>query len=766
MSLVGVFTLVAGTVLLVTNVTGASAATQTLTLTSTAAGVTCDNSNPAMPVCSGLAGGDTITLVGKGFTPGSLASDIECNSDPSQPVILFLGNYVPISCTPLKLSDISATGGYNPPPFAVVQGTTGPVLNNPSVYPPGCTINPALGAPPLPGQSGPIPGCTTSGNPATDAANFPCPPTAAQQAAGDDCAIAIGDQAGDRGVGVVLFGTETLPPPTTTTVAGATTTSGAGTTTTAASGTTTTAASGTTTTAASGTTTTVASGTTTTAASGTTTTVASGTTTTAASGTTTTVASSGPVVSSVSPATGSTAGGDSVTITGTGFTGATSVMFGTVAGTNVVVNGDTSITVTSPAGSAGQVDITVVTPSGTSAVVTGDEFTYAASSGTTTTTTTTPSGPATTLTGAYELYCPGTPVGNIALNDAMTTATLSPAAPTAGQSFSITGYQTMVNLPASLATAAAALSPGQPLTGSATTQILASGATPASTPEGPTNFSAPLPTPIPADGVSLSVPTTPATVPGFTATSANITIQEGSSASLSLIVSGAPLALTCTAYPNDTVPTSGITTVTPTAASIAPIIAVAGTGSSTTTTPPAPTTTKAPSTGSGGGGGGGTTPSVSSNQLAFTGAGPGVGVLGVLGGLLILFGLALLVLVDAPRRAFAQLATATASGRRMGASDLRDRLANLNPMGWRKSRNEGVPDTTIEGTPETKVTDTKVAEPMQSAATQPEAGWAGYSSNRSRGMGDRFARVPEVSRELAQTTARHAVRTAQWLLGR
>ena len=692
MSVVGVFTLVAGTVLLVTNVTGASAATQTLSLSSTSSGVTCNNTNPAMPVCSGLAGGDTITLAGKGFTPGSLASDIECNSAPDQPVILFLGNYVPISCTPLKLSSIAATGDYNPPPFAVIQGTTGPVLNNPAVYPPGCTINPALGKPPLPGQSGPIPGCTTSGNPATDAANFPCPPTAAQVAAGDDCAIAIGDQAGDRGVGVVLFGTETLPPPTT--VAGATTTTAAGaTTTTAAGGTTTTAAGATTTTAAGGTTTTVAP-TTTTSAGGTTTTVAP-TTTTSAGGTTTTVA---PTTTTSEEATTTTAAGGTTT---------------TVAPT-----------------------------------------------------TTTSSGPATTLTGAYELFCPGTPVGDIALNDAMTTATL-PTGLTAGQSFSITGYQTMVNLPASLATAAAALSPGQPLMGTATTQILASGATPATTPEGPTSFSAPLPSPIPTGGVSLSVPTAPATINGFTASSPNITIQEGSSASLSLIVSGAPLALTCTAYPNDSVTPSGITTSAPTAAAIAPIIAVAGTGSSTTTTPPVPTT-KAPSTGSGGGGSGssGSTPSVSSNQLAFTGAGPGVGILGVLGGMLILFGLALLVLVDAPRRAFARLATATASGRRMGASDLRDRLANLNPMGWRKSRNEGVPDTTIEGTPETKVTDTKVAEPTQSAAAQPEAGWAGYSSSRSRGVGDRFSRVPEVSRELAQTTARHAVRTAQWLLGR
>ena len=36
--------------------------------------------------------------------------------------------------------------------------------------------------------------------------------------------------------------------------------------------------------------------------------------------------------------------------------------------------------------------------------------------------------------------------------------------------------------------------------------------------------------------------------------------------------------------------------------------------------------------------------------------GPGIGVLGVIGGVLILMGLALLVLVDAPRRALASLA--------------------------------------------------------------------------------------------------------------
>jgi len=40
---IGVLTLVVGTLLLATNVTSASAATQTLSLTSTSAGVTCNN---------------------------------------------------------------------------------------------------------------------------------------------------------------------------------------------------------------------------------------------------------------------------------------------------------------------------------------------------------------------------------------------------------------------------------------------------------------------------------------------------------------------------------------------------------------------------------------------------------------------------------------------------------------------------------------------------------------------------------------------------
>ena len=83
-----------------------------------------------------------------------------------------------------------------------------------------------------------------------------------------------------------------------------------------------------------------------------------------------------PTVTSVSPNTGSTAGGDTVTITGSNFIGTSSVAFGTNLATIDSVSG-TQITVTSPASAgAGTVDVTVTTPSGTSATGSADQFTY------------------------------------------------------------------------------------------------------------------------------------------------------------------------------------------------------------------------------------------------------------------------------------------------------------------------------------------------------------------------------------------------------
>lgn len=82
-----------------------------------------------------------------------------------------------------------------------------------------------------------------------------------------------------------------------------------------------------------------------------------------------------PVVTSVSPSAGSPLGGYSVSVSGTGFTGATAVDFGATHATDVVVSSDDSLTATVPAGS-GTVDVTVKTAAGTSATSAADEFDY------------------------------------------------------------------------------------------------------------------------------------------------------------------------------------------------------------------------------------------------------------------------------------------------------------------------------------------------------------------------------------------------------
>jgi hypothetical protein len=79
-------------------------------------------------------------------------------------------------------------------------------------------------------------------------------------------------------------------------------------------------------------------------------------------------------VTGISPASGNSGGGDSVTITGSGFTGATAVDFGGVSAV-MQVNSDTQITATSPPGS-GTVDVTVMTPNGASATGPADQFGY------------------------------------------------------------------------------------------------------------------------------------------------------------------------------------------------------------------------------------------------------------------------------------------------------------------------------------------------------------------------------------------------------
>jgi Bacterial Ig-like domain (group 4)./IPT/TIG domain. len=84
-----------------------------------------------------------------------------------------------------------------------------------------------------------------------------------------------------------------------------------------------------------------------------------------------------PAVTTLSPTTGPAAGGTKVTITGSGFSGASAVKFGTTAASSFSVSSASKIVATAPAGT-GTVDVRVTTPAGTSAVVTADRYTYAA----------------------------------------------------------------------------------------------------------------------------------------------------------------------------------------------------------------------------------------------------------------------------------------------------------------------------------------------------------------------------------------------------
>jgi hypothetical protein len=144
-------------------------------------------------------------------------------------------------------------------------------------------------------------------------------------------------------------------------------------------------------------------------------------------------AASAPAVTGVSPSSGSTAGTTTVTITGSHFTAATGVSFGSVAAT-FTVNSDTQITAVAPAQVAGTVDVTVATPSGTSAVVSADHFTYTAAAAPAVTavspaTGTTAGGVVVSITGSGFTAATGANFGSVAavaftvVNDGLVLAT-------------------------------------------------------------------------------------------------------------------------------------------------------------------------------------------------------------------------------------------------------------------------------------------------------------------------------------------------------
>ncbi|QOV40152.1 IPT/TIG domain-containing protein [Streptomyces ferrugineus] len=82
-----------------------------------------------------------------------------------------------------------------------------------------------------------------------------------------------------------------------------------------------------------------------------------------------------PTIATVTPSTGPVAGGTAVMIVGTDLDTATAVTFGGTAGTDLTVESDTKLTVTTPASTSGAKDV-IVTTAGGSVTKTGG-FTYA-----------------------------------------------------------------------------------------------------------------------------------------------------------------------------------------------------------------------------------------------------------------------------------------------------------------------------------------------------------------------------------------------------
>jgi hypothetical protein len=89
----------------------------------------------------------------------------------------------------------------------------------------------------------------------------------------------------------------------------------------------------------------------------------------------------GLTVTGVSPDAGPTAGGNTVTITGTGMVGGATVKFGGTASSSVTFVGSTEIKAVAPAETAGAVNVRVTTGAGTSPIVSADAYTFAASDG-------------------------------------------------------------------------------------------------------------------------------------------------------------------------------------------------------------------------------------------------------------------------------------------------------------------------------------------------------------------------------------------------
>jgi len=154
---------------------------------------------------TGLTSGQSVSVTGAGYQPDSLGAVLECNTAAGEPTVALgspVSAPVPVGCTAPTYNQVTSTSstGTVSATYTVTTGTEGPPCG---------ASNDVITV---------CPGTDSAGqDPTSDAANYPCPPTAAQQAAGATCVVLYGDENGDRASVAILFPNEGLPPSSTTT---------------------------------------------------------------------------------------------------------------------------------------------------------------------------------------------------------------------------------------------------------------------------------------------------------------------------------------------------------------------------------------------------------------------------------------------------------------------------------------------------------------------------------------------------------------------
>ena len=177
-------------------------------------------------------------------------------------------------------------------------------------------------------------------------------------------------------------------------------------------------------------------------------------------------------------------------------------------------------------------------------------------------------------TSAYELYCPGSPVGNIAFNGVITTGSLSPSAPAKGESFSITDFQTTFSVPIPIVDATAALG-NTTISGYIGSILDVSGAKPAKLTENE-SLSSTIPSTV-TNPLPVLAPSSPVVVGPLNATGSSVVVTVNAHVTLAVSVTPGESGrkVRCLIYPNNAT-ASGLDVKKPSGSPVAPVIAKSG----------------------------------------------------------------------------------------------------------------------------------------------------------------------------------------------